>query len=88
MLGTSTGSFTVIDANTAAMKCYWKGAELVFVQSINVVLRRPDRGRVALRVLDPDHVSPPLVQEAKDAINAIYAELTEAGILVSKARNS
>lgn len=85
MLSSATGSLSIVDLNSNTPRFFWRGLELQHVLSCASMVR-PGQRRVALRVTDPDNVTPALSVEDKAVLNGIYDEMAAtAGLVVIKA---
>lgn len=85
MLESSTGMFTVVDLNHALPSYFWRGEKLAHVNSCLSMNTKAQR-RVTLRVIDPAAVAPVLSAAEVSRLNAVYAAMQAAGIIILKTR--
>jgi len=83
-IASDDGALTFIDLNLPTASYYWRGLQLSHVLSVMVFAKPPAPRRIAIRVTDPASVVPALSPEQQASLNAIYAEMSAAGIVLMK----
>lgn len=87
MIESSVGSLAIVDIGSANVSYHWRGTKLANVISCTAI-NSPGLLRVALRFPDPARVTPALPVAEQDRLNALYAELRAAGVVVLLARGA
>lgn len=81
MISSYAGLFTTVDLYSAAASYYWRGEKLANVISC-MALNSGKQRRVSIRLQDPAKVTPALDINERTRLNAIYAEMRTAGLIV------
>jgi hypothetical protein len=87
MIESTTGSFTVVDANLPTRKFYWKGFQIIYVTSVMIHYKDNGISHIALSIIDPEYIIPTLDTEQKIKLNSVYSDMSSSGINIIKKRS-
>jgi hypothetical protein len=82
MVESASASLTVVDTHLEAPKVYWFGTLLADVVNIAVTNRIGANRRTAIRVEDPESITPALTADEVAYRNDLYDHMRAAGISV------